>query len=453
MNTAPGNLRAALAAAVLLAVTTVNGQELFEVPLENPSFTKGVDDRGVPLGWSKYGGGGKDQELRVVDGPDGGKALLIADGDPAAEIGVSQSFRLKGGETYQVRPRSARWKGPPRRALPAVPVPAFPATGPNGSGRRIRGAVLRGLGQGHGTAGYHARRDLPVHAPRADSARAGRPTSDWWAGSRRRRRPRRRRSRPSTTSSRTRASKIRLVKDGQPNAAIVVPASGIYQTAAAAIQREIENRTRRQGADRLRRRPGSRRAHPRQSHRAGQSLDQQDDQCPVRPVLLPGRSQVPGAGRLCHPVGPQSVRRRAQRRDRRRQRRGGRRRGSQGAGRHPVQGRRGEGRPVDRLDDGHEARQGRETADGHQGVRNLGSLARLRLDRLLRLVQHQQAHGDVLHDGRRIQRPRGRAPVLSRPAGDARTSRRSTASGSRTSTTRWPGSTTTTPTWRSCSGT
>jgi len=33
---------------------------------------------------------------------DGGKALLIADGDPAVEIGVVQTFPLKGSETYQV---------------------------------------------------------------------------------------------------------------------------------------------------------------------------------------------------------------------------------------------------------------------------------------------------------------------------------------------------------------
>ena len=101
MSTSLANRLCKLALA-LLAATSASGQEPFELPLENPSFAKGVDDRGVPLGWSKYGGGGKDQELRIVDGPDGGKALLIADGDPAVEIGVSQSFALKGGETYQV---------------------------------------------------------------------------------------------------------------------------------------------------------------------------------------------------------------------------------------------------------------------------------------------------------------------------------------------------------------
>ena len=65
MNTARGNLRAAsAAAAVLLAVTTVNGQELFEVPFENPSFAKSADDPAVPVGWSKYGGSGREQELK-----------------------------------------------------------------------------------------------------------------------------------------------------------------------------------------------------------------------------------------------------------------------------------------------------------------------------------------------------------------------------------------------------
>ena len=89
-------------AVVLLAMTSAKAQELFEVTLQNASFEAGVDDRGTPLSWSKYGGGGKDQELKISEGPHGGKALLIVDGDPAAEVGVFQAFDLEGGETYQV---------------------------------------------------------------------------------------------------------------------------------------------------------------------------------------------------------------------------------------------------------------------------------------------------------------------------------------------------------------
>src|SRR3989339_403921 len=89
MNKAWTNLCGALSAAiVLLAMTHASAKEVFEVTLDNPSFTKGVDRHGIPLGWSRYGGAGKNQEVKVVDVPDGGKALLIADGDPTAEVGV-----------------------------------------------------------------------------------------------------------------------------------------------------------------------------------------------------------------------------------------------------------------------------------------------------------------------------------------------------------------------------
>jgi hypothetical protein len=52
---------------VLLARPQARGRNLFDVPLENGAFTKGVDDRGVPLVWAKFSSGGKDQELRVIE--------------------------------------------------------------------------------------------------------------------------------------------------------------------------------------------------------------------------------------------------------------------------------------------------------------------------------------------------------------------------------------------------
>lgn len=90
---------AALAMFVWRGAATL-ASEPFQVPIRNPSFTEGVDDRGVPVGWSRYGGEGKNQQ--VVDVPGGGKALVLADGDPTAEVGILQSFALRGGETYQV---------------------------------------------------------------------------------------------------------------------------------------------------------------------------------------------------------------------------------------------------------------------------------------------------------------------------------------------------------------
>ena len=58
MSKARTRLGVALTAAVfvLLAMAQARGQDLFNVPLENGAFTKGVDDRGVPLGWAKYVG-------------------------------------------------------------------------------------------------------------------------------------------------------------------------------------------------------------------------------------------------------------------------------------------------------------------------------------------------------------------------------------------------------------
>jgi hypothetical protein len=91
----------AIAAIVFLANSPAHAAKPFEVPLLNPSFSAGVDRHGVPLHWSKYGGG-KNQDLRIVDGPDGGRALLIADGNPTTEFGVVQTVALRGAQTYQV---------------------------------------------------------------------------------------------------------------------------------------------------------------------------------------------------------------------------------------------------------------------------------------------------------------------------------------------------------------
>jgi hypothetical protein len=89
-----------LVAAIALATAPVQSAELFDVPLRNPTFTEKVDRNGVPPGWSVYGGGGKGQQLQVVDIA-GGKALRIIDGDDEAEIGVVQTFALRGGQTYR----------------------------------------------------------------------------------------------------------------------------------------------------------------------------------------------------------------------------------------------------------------------------------------------------------------------------------------------------------------
>ena len=91
MSKVPVSIVVPLAAAVvLMARMPVRADKVFEVKLANPAFTEGVDQSGIPLGWSSYGGSGKNQELKVVDIPGGGKALLIADGDPTARSAWSR---------------------------------------------------------------------------------------------------------------------------------------------------------------------------------------------------------------------------------------------------------------------------------------------------------------------------------------------------------------------------
>ncbi len=155
---------------------------------------------------------------------------------------------------------------------------------PDGPGCRVRREFLRGLGQGHGAAG-HARKAMiylythreptpkvlvtdvrllgglppppppppPPVPPQYEQAQGPAPRHSLG--------PRRQADRGHRG-----AGVGRLPGRGRGH-----PAS----------DREAD---RREGADRRRRLAGSRRAHPRQSHRAGQSLHQQDDQRPLRPA-------------------------------------------------------------------------------------------------------------------------------------------------------------------------
>ncbi len=107
----------ALAMTILLTVTlplvaaSDDGAKRFDVLLKNSSFTEGVDQNGIPNGWSRYGRPGKNQELSIVTDSDGRKALRIADGSSASEIGVVQSVALKGEVTYQISAEVKAIKG------------------------------------------------------------------------------------------------------------------------------------------------------------------------------------------------------------------------------------------------------------------------------------------------------------------------------------------------------
>jgi len=70
--------------------------------LRNPSFEQGMNENGLPVGWSLYGGRGTNQHIKLVklDGP-AKMAVLIDDGDASAEIGLMQTCSVKPGLTYE----------------------------------------------------------------------------------------------------------------------------------------------------------------------------------------------------------------------------------------------------------------------------------------------------------------------------------------------------------------
>ena len=238
------NLHGALAAAiVLLAMTPGEAEEVFQVAIENPSFAKGVDNHGTPLGWSKYGGGGKDQELKIVDGPDGGKALCIADGDPTAEIGVSQTFALSGDETYQVTVKVRGGEGASTggsylqfRFLPSNHVVQVGLAAR--SAGKFSEVSAKGTAPPDTTKGviylYTHRDPTPRVLVTDVRVEGGLPPPPP---------PPPPPVPPQYDKLKDLHRDVPLVRDGKPNVAIVAPASGVYQAAAAAVQGAIEQRT------------------------------------------------------------------------------------------------------------------------------------------------------------------------------------------------------------------
>jgi hypothetical protein len=240
-------LHGALVAATLALVSMPGkGEEVFDVALKNPTFAEGVDNNGVPVGWSKYAGAGKDQSLEIVDGPEGGKALLIADGDAAAEIGVNQTFPLKESETYRASVQVKAVKG----ASPAgsylqfrfLPSNEFAQTGLwSGSTETfLEVSVTATAPAGTKTAMIY----LYTHAqptPRVIVAQVkvvgGVPAPPPPPP------PPPPPVPPQYDKLRDLHLQIPLVVDGKPAATLVVPASGEYQAATTAIVQAIEKRT------------------------------------------------------------------------------------------------------------------------------------------------------------------------------------------------------------------
>ncbi|MFH1268205.1 MAG: hypothetical protein ABIK89_21000, partial [Planctomycetota bacterium] len=230
-------------AAVLLAATPGRTQELFELELQNPSFTAGVDNAGVPLGWSKYGGAGKDQELKRAEGPDGGKALFIADGDPTAEIGVSQTFDLKGGETYEVTAKVRAVEGASTngallqfRFLPSNQLVQTGLTATSAS--EFSEVAVRGTAPPDTTKGmiylYTHAAPTPKVLVTGVKLMGGFPPPPP---------PPPPPVPPQYDKLKDLHLEIPLVAGGKPTVTIVAPASGVYEKAAVAIQQAIEKQS------------------------------------------------------------------------------------------------------------------------------------------------------------------------------------------------------------------
>ncbi len=241
MSNALTNLHRVLAAAtILFTVTPTMAEELFEVTLENPSFTEGVNDHGVPLGWSKYGGGGTGQEMKIADGPDDGKALLIVDGDPTAEIGVYQAFDLKGGKTYQVTANVQRVEDASTSGsylqFRFLPSNQYVQTGLTArSADKFFEVSVTGTAPPDTTKAmiylYTHRGPTPKVLVTDVKLVGGLPPPPP---------PPPPPVPPQYTELKDLHLDIALVKEGKSNVAIVAPASDAYRAAAAVVQKEIE---------------------------------------------------------------------------------------------------------------------------------------------------------------------------------------------------------------------
>ena len=234
------SLRLFAAMAVLVAVLPAGAEEIYQLPLANPSFTEGVNPGGVPAGWSKYAGAGEDQELKIVDGSDGGKALLIADGDRKAEIGVNQSFELKGGQTYRVTVKVRKVEGASTGGsyvqFRFLPSNTYVQRGLSASSsKRFSEVSVLGLAPPDTTRGVIYLYSHAAPTPKAIvtdvKLEGGFPPPPP---------PPPEPVPPQYDKLKDLHLDIPLVKGGEPAVAIVAPASGVYQRAAEAVQRQIE---------------------------------------------------------------------------------------------------------------------------------------------------------------------------------------------------------------------
>lgn len=229
---------AALAVALLVAAPGSRG-EPFDVPLANPALSGVLNKNGAPPGWSTYGGGGPGQALDIVEGPGGRKWLRIVDGDPSSEIGITQAFPLKGGETYEVAVETCCVENASSSGayvqLRFLPSNAFVQTGLAApTTAAISEVSLKGTAPADTTRGilylYTHREPTPsvlVTGVRLTGGVSPPPP------------PPPAPVPPQYERLQDPLVPISLVREGRPNAVIVAPDDGAHLQAAAAIQQEI----------------------------------------------------------------------------------------------------------------------------------------------------------------------------------------------------------------------
>ena len=210
-----------------------------EVPLKNSTFTEGASANGVPLGWSLYGGRGANQRVAVLEDGRGGKAALIEDGDPEAEVGITQVAPVKPDLGYEVRVRIRAVKGASSDAA-AVQLRFLPS-------QKFEQAWLvplntdayneitvRGMAPPDTKAAqiylYSHRQPTPKVLIGGVRLIAGVETPP----------PTPPPAPPQYTKLKDLCLTTHLVRDGNPAIRIVAPASGIYKTQAARLQAAIE---------------------------------------------------------------------------------------------------------------------------------------------------------------------------------------------------------------------
>ncbi|MBI5684684.1 MAG: hypothetical protein HZC54_06360 [Verrucomicrobia bacterium] len=212
------------------------------MPLKNPAFTDGASANGVPLGWSLYGGRGKDQRVSVVEDDLGGKAALIEDGDREAEVGITQVVPVKPNVGYEVRVRVRAVKNAPReyavvqlRFLPSQKIEQTHLITQNTDD--YNEIALRGMAPPDTTAAqiylYSHRHSIPkvlIGSVRLIGGVTPPPPLPPPVP-------------PQCTKLKELHLTTHLVREGKPAISIVAPTSGIYKAQAVRLQMAIEKQS------------------------------------------------------------------------------------------------------------------------------------------------------------------------------------------------------------------